>query len=122
MTRTSGAILQTLIIAIFASAMFFFALATSRAAEAPMYVLSIVIWQTFNPAAGTHTVVTTAMPIEACLSLADKINMPRIFPHAVTGEARCLPELKFDFGNKSDQPNGFPQPPGPPMVPHRYTP
>jgi hypothetical protein len=54
-----------------------------------MFALSIVIWMTANPAAGTHTIVTEPMPMEACMSLADKINLPRIFPHVVTGKATC---------------------------------
>ncbi len=54
-----------------------------------MYILSIVIWQTLNPAA-THTVVVSGLPLDACQSLADKINMPRLFPHVVTGSATCI--------------------------------
>ena len=56
-----------------------------------MFTLSIVVWMTATPAGGLHTVTSTPMPMEVCMSMADKINMPRIFPHVASGKATCQP-------------------------------
>jgi hypothetical protein len=56
-----------------------------------LYVLAITVWLTGNPTAPAHVVHSEPMPVLVCEALADKLNIPLLFPKQVSAQAVCVP-------------------------------
>jgi hypothetical protein len=56
-----------------------------------MYVLAVAATLTADPTIN-HIIHTEPMPLQVCQDMADKVNIPLLFPKQVTfGNAVCVP-------------------------------
>jgi hypothetical protein len=56
-----------------------------------LYVLAVAATLTADPTIN-HTIHTEPMPLQVCQDMADKVNIPLLFPRQVTfGNAVCVP-------------------------------
>ena len=56
-----------------------------------MFTLAITVWLTANPAAPPHIVYSSPTPWSVCAGMADKLNIPLLFPREISMRADCLP-------------------------------
>ena len=56
-----------------------------------MFTLAITVWLTANPAAPPHIVYSSPTPWSVCAGMADKLNIPLLFPREISMRADRLP-------------------------------
>jgi hypothetical protein len=54
-----------------------------------MFKIALTIWLTANPLL-YDTVYASPMPFEVCQAVANKLNLPLLFPQQFSGRAVCV--------------------------------